>query len=112
MFKRAARAGLLPGLVVSVVLIGAFVAPSRPTQIGPFSLAAACYGAYPTCPAPTVTRVSPNQGPVTGGTTVIITGTGFFNTTTSVMFGATAPTSFLANSANQITPASTAPTSR
>ncbi|HET6311109.1 MAG TPA: IPT/TIG domain-containing protein [Candidatus Nitrosotalea sp.] len=95
-------------MVVSVVLIGAFVAPSRPTQLGPFSLAAACYGAYPTCPAPSVTSVSPNQGPVTGGTTVTITGTGFFNTTTSVMFGATAATSFVVNSDNQITAVSPA----
>jgi hypothetical protein len=38
---------------------------------------------------PTVTGVSPNTGPATGGTSVVITGSGFLGTT-SVAFGATA----------------------
>jgi hypothetical protein len=52
-------------------------------------------------PAPTVTGVAPVQGPTTGGTTVIITGTNFL-TVTSVQFG-TATASFAINSATQIT---------
>jgi len=39
--------------------------------------------------APTVTAVSPNQGPLTGGGTLTITGTGFTNVT-AVKFGKTA----------------------
>jgi hypothetical protein len=43
---------------------------------------------------PTVTRVTPNSGPAAGGTSVTMTGTGFSSGLTSVMFGATAATSF------------------
>jgi len=110
MLKRAARAGLLPGLVVTVVLIGAFVAPGRTSQLGPFSLAAACYGTYPSCPAPTVTSVSPNQGPIAGGTTVTVTGTGFGNIPTTVKFGATPGTSVTVISDTQLTVVSPAGT--
>ncbi|WP_102299756.1 S-layer family protein, partial [Janthinobacterium sp. AD80] len=53
-------------------------------------------------PAPTVTGISPTAGPVGGGTTVIITGTGFGGTT-AVTFGATAASGFTVNSATQIT---------
>ncbi|MBW3507900.1 putative Ig domain-containing protein [Janthinobacterium sp. NKUCC06_STL] len=53
-------------------------------------------------PAPTVTSISPTAGPATGGSTVIITGTGF-STTTAVTFGATAATGYTVNSATQIT---------
>ncbi|MET7551356.1 IPT/TIG domain-containing protein [Streptomyces sp. NPDC005078] len=54
---------------------------------------------------PTLTGVSPNQGPTTGGTTVTLTGTGF-SQATSVRFG-TATAAFSALSATQIS--STAP---
>jgi len=57
--------------------------------------------------APTITSVSPNQGPTTGGTSVTITGTNFIGTT-AVKFGATNATSFTVNSATQIT--ATSPT--
>jgi len=89
MFTRAAKAALLPGLLVTVFLIGAFVAPSRPTQFGSLSLAAACHGTFPFCAPPTIASVSPNQGPVGGHTTVTITGTGFFNSPTTIRFGTT-----------------------
>ena len=56
---------------------------------------------------PTVTGVSPSSGPVTGGTTVTITGTGFSGAT-AVTFGATAATSKTVNSDTQITAVSTA----
>ncbi|MDZ5637369.1 beta strand repeat-containing protein, partial [Janthinobacterium sp. GMG1] len=53
-------------------------------------------------PAPTVTSISPTAGPATGGSTVIITGTGFTGAA-AVTFGATAATGFTVNSATQIT---------
>ena len=52
--------------------------------------------------APTVSSISPTAGPSAGGTTVMIHGTGFSDTT-SVTFGATAATSFTIDSASQIT---------
>ncbi|MGY4936190.1 IPT/TIG domain-containing protein [Streptomyces sp. 900116325] len=55
---------------------------------------------------PTLTGVSPNQGPTTGGTTVTLTGTNLGDVT-AVRFGATA-TAFTVVSATQIT--ATAPT--
>ena len=51
---------------------------------------------------PTVTSVSPTDGPAAGGTTVIITGTGFTGAT-AVDFGSTAATTFTVNSSTQIT---------
>jgi hypothetical protein len=66
-------------------------------------------GTSPTSPADqfayeplTVTRVEPNRGPPGGGTTVIITGTGFTGAT-AVHFGAASATSFTVNSATSIT---------
>ena len=53
-------------------------------------------------PAPTVTAASPDVGPVAGGTTVTITGTGFTGAT-RVLFGQTAATSFTVDSDTQIT---------
>lgn len=52
-------------------------------------------------PPPTITSISPNQGPTAGGTTVTITGTGFTGATT-VGFGFTHAT-FTVNSDTQIT---------
>jgi hypothetical protein len=45
----------------------------------------------PTYVPPTVTAISPDSGPATGGTKVTITGTGF-NTGATVLFGGTAAT--------------------
>ena len=59
---------------------------------------------------PTVTSVSPNSGPIAGGTAVTITGTNFA-TGATVTFGATAATNVVVVSATQITattPAGTA----
>ncbi|WP_332801997.1 beta strand repeat-containing protein [Sphingomonas sp. RT2P30] len=51
---------------------------------------------------PTVTAISPATGPVAGGTSVTITGTGFIGAT-AVTFGATPATGFTVNSPTQIT---------
>ncbi len=53
-------------------------------------------------PAPTVSSVSPNQGPGAGGNTVTITGSGFSGAT-AVRFGSTNATSFTVVSPTQIT---------
>jgi len=52
--------------------------------------------------APTVTGVSPSAGPLAGGTSVTITGTGFSGATV-VDFGTVAASSFKVNSYTQIT---------
>ena len=57
--------------------------------------------------APVVTAVSPVSGPVTGATSVTITGTDL-NGATAVSFGATAAASFTVNSATSITAVSPA----
>ena len=67
----------------------------RPADIG-------AYEALSSAAAPTVTAISPATGPVTGGTTVTITGTGFTGAT-AVDFGNTAAASFTVVSDTQIT---------
>ncbi|MFF4758258.1 IPT/TIG domain-containing protein [Streptomyces sp. NPDC001292] len=52
--------------------------------------------------APTVSSISPNQGPSAGGTTVTVTGTGF-TSATAVQFGGRAATSFTVLSSTQLT---------
>ncbi|MGW0616268.1 IPT/TIG domain-containing protein [Streptomyces sp. NPDC002765] len=51
---------------------------------------------------PTISTISPLQGPTTGSTTVTLTGTGMTGST-AVRFGSTNATSFTVNSATQIT---------
>src|SRR5262249_4517691 len=58
---------------------------------------------------PTVTAISPNKGPLTGGTTVTITGTNFTRAT-AVTFGSVAAPSATINSATSITATSPAGT--
>jgi hypothetical protein len=57
--------------------------------------------------APTVTGVSPNSGPTSGGQTVIITGTDLTGAT-AVSFGSTPATSYVVNNDNAITAISSA----
>nr|WP_307819094.1 IPT/TIG domain-containing protein [Streptomyces sabulosicollis] len=57
---------------------------------------------YVAVPAPVLTSVSPGQGPVGGGNTVTLTGTGLTGVTT-VTFGSTPASSFTVVSATQIT---------
>ncbi|MCJ8055281.1 putative Ig domain-containing protein [Shinella curvata] len=73
----------------------------RVTTIGGTSAVSAA-DQYTYVAAPTVTSVSPTAGPTAGGTSVVITGTGF-SSATSVTFGGTAATGFTVNSATQIT---------
>jgi hypothetical protein len=57
---------------------------------------------YTYAATPTLTSIAPGQGPVSGGTTVILTGTGLTGAS-AVTFGSTPATSFTVNSATQIT---------
>lgn len=59
-------------------------------------------GSPPPTTAPTLTGLTPNSGPTTGGTSVTLTGTNLSGAT-SVTFGGTAATSYTVNSATQIT---------
>ncbi|WP_345718827.1 beta strand repeat-containing protein [Kineosporia mesophila] len=52
--------------------------------------------------APTVTLVAPSAGPLAGGSTVVVTGTGFTGAS-AVSFGSGSATSYVVNSATQIT---------
>ena len=91
MLNRTAK-NLAPAAIGGLVLLAAFVAPSRLGN-GQFPNVLACYG-YPVCSPPTVTNVNPNMGPTAGGTNVTITGTSFSQSTTpvTVSFGGTAAT--------------------
>ncbi|MEU2913760.1 IPT/TIG domain-containing protein [Streptomyces massasporeus] len=56
---------------------------------------------------PTINTIAPSQGPTSGGTTVTLSGTGMTGAT-AVRFGSTNATSFVVNSATQITAVSPA----
>jgi hypothetical protein len=70
------------------------------TPYGTSSVAAGDHYTYVAPPA--VTGVSPSSGPVVGGTTVTVSGSGFTGST-SVSFGGTTVTSFTINSSSSIT---------
>ena len=57
---------------------------------------------FVTLTQPTITSISPNRGPSTGGTSVTISGTNFSGAT-AVMFGGTAATSYFVASTTTIT---------
>src|SRR5579872_2952118 len=109
MFMRPTIRRLIPTIVVTGVLISAFMAGGVKLPNVHLAFASSCvygYGAY-TGPAPVVTGVSPNFGPTTGGTNVTITGTGL-GLATAVSFGSTPATTFVANSDTQVTAVSPA----
>ncbi|MEU1471779.1 IPT/TIG domain-containing protein [Streptomyces sp. NPDC005761] len=58
--------------------------------------------AYSYAPTPSLSAVSPNQGPTSGGTGVVLIGTGLTGAT-AVTFGSIPATSYTVNSATQIT---------
>lgn len=62
---------------------------------------------YTYCAVPSITGIIPNAGPVAGGTSVAITGTGLA-LTSSVTFGGVAATSFTVNSDTSVTAVSPA----
>ncbi|KAJ5151505.1 hansenula MRAKII killer toxin-resistant protein 1 precursor [Penicillium canariense] len=83
-------------------------APAGPSGGGPVPVVVTSPGGtsasgvnYTYIPAPVVSSVSPTSGPVAGGTTVTIVGSGFTGAT-AVTFGST-PATFTVNSNTQIT---------
>ncbi len=66
-------------------------------------------GTFGYLPVPSISGFAPTSGPEAGGTTVVITGSGFSGAT-AVQFGGTAAASFVVNSATQITAVSPAGT--
>ncbi len=74
-------------------------APTTTTTAAPTTTTTA------TPPAPAITNLTPSKGPVAGGTTVVITGTGFLGLsgTGAVTFGGTNATSYTVDSATKIT---------
>jgi len=73
------------------ILVQSSISPAATTQF-----------TYVAVPVPAITTISPNTGPVSGGNTVIVTGTNLLNTS-SVSFGGTPATAFTVNSATQLT---------
>ncbi len=59
-------------------------------------------GTFTYIPPPSVTGLAPTSGPASGGTSVVITGTGF-TAATAVKFGGTNAASYVVNSDTQIT---------
>lgn len=76
------RAALVTGLMATLLLSSALLAPAGQRQI-----AALC--TPPSCPLPVITGVTPGAGNVKGGMTVTIVGVGFNNAPVSVEFGTT-----------------------
>jgi hypothetical protein len=72
-----------------------------------FGAVAMAMAASASAQSPTVTKVTPNSGPVAGGTTVKIAGSSFTGAT-AVNFGSTNATSFTVTSATSITAVSPA----
>jgi hypothetical protein len=79
------------------------------TTLGGGTSATSAADVYTYGTAPAVTAVSPNTGPITGGTSVTVTGTNLTGAT-AVMFGATAATHFVVVNDTQVTATSPAGT--
>jgi IPT/TIG domain len=98
----------LPPLVVMAILAAAFILSPGQNVKTVFS----CYGYGYSCGAPTVTALFPYAGPITGGTTVNVTGTNFNNnagsTVPTVRFGGVAAPIVLFKSDTLLTVASPA----
>ncbi|RBM04741.1 IPT/TIG domain-containing protein [Streptomyces sp. PT12] len=99
--------GAAPALVYTVnstVLITATVPPGTGTVAVTVRNPSGTSNSVPYTYAatPTLTGISPNQGPTSGGTSVTLTGTGLFGAS-AVSFGGTPATSFIVNSATSVT---------
>jgi hypothetical protein len=70
--------------------------------VGPSPLTPADQFSYLPPPAPAVTRLTPKRGPVAGGTSVTVTGTGFTGAT-AVDFGSTSAAGFEVTSPTSLT---------
>lgn len=105
----AAATGILSGTPTAAGPYS-FTVTATDSSLGPDSSYTGS-NSYSGTVAPSTTSViygvTPSSGPSSGGTSVIITGTGFSGAT-SVTFGATAAASFTVNSATQITATSPA----
>jgi hypothetical protein len=77
------------------------------TPYGTSTTGSADHFTYADAAAPVVSSLSASSGAMAGGTSVVITGTGF-NAATQVLFGGTPATSFTVNSSTQITATSPA----
>ncbi|MFI0814997.1 IPT/TIG domain-containing protein [Streptomyces sp. NPDC021115] len=93
--------------VVSATQITAVAPPgsagsAQVTVTGPGGTSNGITYTYVATPAPVLTGVSPGQGPVSGGNTVTLTGSGLTGVT-SVLFGSVPAVSFTVVSATQIT---------
>lgn len=103
----------MSGLVLSPVLVvpaGAIAATPSPSSKPVPSVVTAPRAAHKPAKRPTVTGITPSSGPVTGGTKVTITGTGFTGATL-VQFGAPSdgpPATFSVKSDKKITATSPA----
>ncbi|MFD6023921.1 IPT/TIG domain-containing protein [Streptomyces griseoluteus] len=76
--------------------------PVGVTVVSPTGTSNAVTFTYVAAAVPVVTAVTPDSGPTSGGTSVVITGTGFTGAS-AVRFGGVPATSFTVNSATQIT---------
>jgi len=92
--KTLAVKGLLPA--IAVVAVAALSLTASPARLFGLPVSACGYGyvGYGINATPTVTNVTPNTGPTSGGTMVSVTGSGFCDATSAVHFGATAAASF------------------
>ncbi|MQY30702.1 IPT/TIG domain-containing protein [Nocardia aurantia] len=103
----AVRFGILPALFIvnSATQITAVAPPGLPgtAQVSVIGLTGISNNVpYTYVAAPVLTGISPHSGPVTGGTTVVLTGLALTGAT-AVNFGGTPATSFTVDSATQIT---------
>jgi hypothetical protein len=100
--SRGRRSGgvhaLLRGRVVAFATVAAFLPIGSYAVLNAAPAVTAAGDA-----APTVTAVSPDNGPTAGGTTVTVTGSGFVEGSTSVAFGTTPATAVTVTSDTTLT---------
>ena len=95
-------------VTTSTAINGGTVTADGTSAIDNFTVSASGAAATPTpTPAPAITSITPNSGPTSGGTSVVITGTNLSSMSTSVSFGGTSA-SFSVDSSTQITATSPA----
>ena len=93
---------VVSGTQITATTPAASAGAATVTVTNPGVLGASLTNGYTYVVVPTVTSISPNNGPIAGSTAVTITGTNFASGAT-VTFGATAATNVVVVSATQIT---------